>query len=136
MVLTMPRRFDGTSESVPELAKKIIAAEMPGVLAWAVEGARRLLEQGDYTTPRSSIEAVQDWKNSCDPFGQWLDERIAPTRHSHEKAKSSVLFQDWKAWSESELDPKSQRGFALEMKKRSHKSKRTKSGVFFDLKIR
>lgn len=136
MVLTMQRRFDRTSENIPELAKKIIAEELPGILAWAVAGAQSLLEQGHYTIPQSSIDAVQEWKNSCDPFGQWLNERVAPTRYSHEKAKSSVLFQDWKTWSEGELDPKSQRGFAVEMKKRSHKSKRTKSGVFFDLKIR
>ena len=60
VVLTMPKRFDGTQQMIPELAKKIIAAEMPGVLAWAVEGAQRLLTQDAYTIPASSLEAVQD----------------------------------------------------------------------------
>lgn len=136
VVLTMPKRFDGTAQTIPELAKKIIAAEMPGVLSWVVAGARRLLEQDAYTVPQSSIEAAQDWKDSCDPFGQWLSERTTPTKRSYERTKSSTLFQDWKDWSGGELQPKSNRGFSLEMKKRSHNPKRSKAGAFFDLKTR
>lgn len=136
VVLTMPKRFDGTQQMIPELAKKIIAAEMPGVLAWAVEGACRLLAQNSYTIPASSLEAVQDWKDSCDPFGQWINERTAPAQHSHERTKSSTLFQDWQSWSGGELNPRSNRGFSLEMKKRSHKPTRSKTGVFFDRKTK
>ena len=136
VVLTMPKRFDGTQQMIPELAKKIIAVEMPGVLAWAVAGAQRLLTQDTYTVPESSIEAVQDWKDSCDPLGQWINERTTPAQHSHERTKSSTLFQDWKNWSGGELQPKSNRGFSLEMKKRSHNATRRTAGVSFDLKIK
>lgn len=136
MVLTMPRRFDGTSEHIPELAQKIIATEMQGVLAWAVEGARRLISQGNYTTPQSSIEAVQDWKDSCDPFGQWLSERTTPTQHSHERTKSSTLFRDWQSWSGGELQPKSVCGFSLVLKKRNGKPHRSNGASLFSLKLK
>lgn len=136
VVLTMPKRFDGTAEMIPELAKRIMAVEMPGVLAWAVEGARRLLKQDGYTIPQSSLEAVRDWKDSCDPLGQWLDERTAPAKHSHERTKSSTLFQDWKTWSGGELDPKSNRGFSVALSKRCGKPHKLKTGNVFSLRLK
>jgi len=136
VVLTMPKRFDGTLQMIPELAKKIIAAEMPGVLAWAVAGAQRLLEQDAYTIPASSLEAVQDWKDSCDPLGQWLAERTAPAQHSHERTKSGVLFQNWKSWSNGEINPKSQRAFSFALKKRFGKPQRSNGASLFDLKFK
>ena len=136
VVLTMSKRFDGTHEMIPELAKKIIASEMPGVLAWAVEGAQRLLAQDAYTIPASSLEAMQDWKDSCDPFGQWIDERTARAQHSHERTKSSTLFQDWQSWSGGELDPKSNRGFSMALSKRCGKPQKLKAGNVFNLRLK
>ena len=132
----MPKRFDGTAQMVPELAKKIIASEMPGVLAWAVEGARRLLTQNAYTIPVSSLEAVQDWKDSCDPVGQWINERTAPAQYSHERTKSSDLFHDWGSWSGREVEPKSNRRFSVELSKRCGKPQKLRGGRFFSLKLK
>ena len=136
MILPMTKRFDGTSEDIPELGQKIIASEMQGVLAWAVEGARRLLEQDRYTIPVSSLDAVQDWRDSCDPLGQWLNERTTAAKNKHERTRTNALFQDWQTWSQGEFQPKSARGFSLKLKKRFGRPHRSNGGSLFPLMLK
>ena len=54
----------------PELDQKL-AAELPGVLNWALEGLQRLLKQGGFTADRTPAETQRTWErwgNSVDRF--------------------------------------------------------------------
>ena len=136
LVLTMDKRFDGTAQEIPELARQIIAEEMTGVLAWAVEGARRLLQQGSYTIPESSRRAVEEWRGLSDPLGAWLKNRTTKTNQTHEMALGKNLFADWLHWSGGEEDLSTQTAFSKALKKRLRNSKRFTNGVRYPVKLR
>ena len=101
LVLTMTRRFDGTPEEIRELAKKIIARELEGVLAWAAQGARRLLTNNAYTIPNSSKLAVALWRKESDPVATWIDQHTKPVTDPNDGTFTKELFRDYSAWCET-----------------------------------
>lgn len=101
LVLTMNRRFDGTPEEIHELAKRIIAQELDGVLAWAAEGARRLIAQNGYTRVASCEAAVAVWRRDSDPVALWVDQRTTPPTEDDEGMLATELFRDYRSWSEA-----------------------------------
>lgn len=55
-------------------ARRIVAEELPGVLNWALEGARRLI-RNDAFTHCCVCESAKGWhRHDSDPFLQFLDE--------------------------------------------------------------
>ena len=54
--------------------KTRLIQEVPGVTNWALEGLRRLLEQGDFTRPELSIEHINTCKAMASPLKTMLDE--------------------------------------------------------------
>jgi len=67
------RAFEGDPSRVLDLAAQIIAEEIPGVVAWLVEGAARLLRQGRYTVPSSHFVEEAKWKLTADTVRAFLD---------------------------------------------------------------
>jgi P4 family phage/plasmid primase-like protien len=58
----------------PELGEAFIA-EMPGILFWAVTGARRLVgNQGRFTEPPSSVSLVEEYRKEENPLSAVLEE--------------------------------------------------------------
>jgi putative DNA primase/helicase len=55
---------------------KIIATEMPAVLAWALEGARSLMNGGQFLVPDSVKQAVRDYKKEMFPEIGFLEEHF------------------------------------------------------------
>lgn len=60
-----------------------------GCLAWQREGLR---------PPQSVLDATDEYFESEDALGRWLDERCV--RVANAKALTSELFADWKLWAE------------------------------------
>jgi putative DNA primase/helicase len=60
-----------------------------GCLAWQREGLR---------PPQSVLDATDEYFESEDALGRWLDERCVRTANA--KALTSELFADWKQWAE------------------------------------
>jgi putative DNA primase/helicase len=48
--------------------------EAPGILAWAVEGARHWFEEG-LPRPKEIVDAAEAWREECDNIGQFIVER-------------------------------------------------------------
>jgi P4 family phage/plasmid primase-like protien len=48
--------------------------ELPGIAAWAIEGACRLQAQGRYTSPASSRDAKREWQHDSDQVRQFVEE--------------------------------------------------------------
>jgi putative DNA primase/helicase len=101
LVLTMNRRFDGTPEEIHKLARRIIDQELEGVLAWAAQGARRLMTQGGYTRVASCEAAVAVWRRESDPVALWMDGRTTPATEDDGGMLATELFRDYRSWSEA-----------------------------------
>lgn len=74
-IIQFNRTFpDGVA--VSGLAESILAEELPGLVAWAIEGALARLTRG--WTKRSD-DAVAEWRREENPVATWMDERCATT---------------------------------------------------------
>jgi phage/plasmid-associated DNA primase len=51
--------------------------ELPGIFNWAVEGLRRLRQNGRFTEPRLSREALETYKRESNPARTFLTEYCA-----------------------------------------------------------
>lgn len=57
-----------------ELPEKL-RAEMPGILNWAIEGARRLVERrGAWPAPAESVAFLENYRQEQNPVFAWLEE--------------------------------------------------------------
>ena len=56
------------------LARRLIQSELPGILNWAIEGARRLVVQDRFTQCGECERAGSVHRYDSDPFRQFLDE--------------------------------------------------------------
>lgn len=57
-----------------ELAKKIIATELPGIFNWVLDGLRRLLVQKHFTASQVVKDQIELYKKESDSVAMFLDE--------------------------------------------------------------
>jgi phage/plasmid-associated DNA primase len=106
----MPIVFNRTipeAERIPNIGQRIVAEELGLVLAWAVQGAARLLERGHFPDLASSREALQEWAQGADPVLGWLEDRVIPVAlavvgEELPKVRSRDAYDDFKCWTISE----------------------------------
>ncbi len=63
-----------SEEQDPELGNKIIESELPGVLNWIIEGARRVIENKKYSDSPLLEEALKKYQSKIDVVGQFIDD--------------------------------------------------------------
>ncbi|KRD17374.1 phage/plasmid primase, P4 family [Streptomyces sp. Root264] len=75
-----------------------LAAEMPGILNWALDGLARLQRTGRITEPASSREAVTTLQDTASPTSAFVRERCAtgPTC----SVPVDTLWNVWREWAE------------------------------------
>jgi phage/plasmid-associated DNA primase len=67
------------------------------VIAWAFEGASRLVRRGRYALPRSHHTHLDAWRGHADPVAAWMDrccERTGSTAQS-------LLYSNYAAWAQA-----------------------------------
>jgi putative DNA primase/helicase len=73
-----------------------LKAEVPGIAVWALEGLRRLRENGAFTQSRSMKDALKEWGLGCSPLisfvSECCEEREDATVGKH------AIFDAWIAW--------------------------------------
>lgn len=110
-IIDFPACFLGREDT--GLADRIVAAELPGILAWAIEGAALLIKQGRYTVPDSAVEAEAIWRRNSDSVSMWLNERTERTGWT----TASSAHVSYKIWCERALlKPVSTKEFSYRMK--------------------
>jgi putative DNA primase/helicase len=72
IILTFNRKFTDDNRD-PKLIAKLLA-ELPGILAWAVNGLKNLRERGYFVIPTSSIDALVQYRKDSDPERMFFDE--------------------------------------------------------------
>ncbi len=72
--------------------------ERDGIFAWALEGCAEWLKSG-LCPPHSVREATDEYFESEDSLGRWIDERCV--RATNARSLTNELFADWKQWAET-----------------------------------
>jgi putative DNA primase/helicase len=96
--LLMP--FDvtiGEREQDVQLAQKIIARELPGVLNWILAGLRRLLQQGKFSTSEKITEALAEFRKESDSVAMFLDDDVYKVSTSSTAAFKSI-YQEYRTY--------------------------------------
>lgn len=93
LVLKFTRSFLGREDL--ELGQRL-QPETSAIAAWSVDGLRRLIANGQFTMPQSSIEESLALKESSSPLVQFADDRleIGPDYKVH----GETLWNSFKQW--------------------------------------
>ncbi len=113
---------DRRDTGLPEKLKK----EASGILNWLIEGC--LQWQRDKLQPPQAVSsATQEYRNSMDVLGDFLEEQCVVIEGV--KAKASTLYAKYKAWCEENGErAENQRNFGLRMSERGFKRIRASDG--------
>jgi len=91
-------------EQIANIGERVLAEESDLLLAWAVEGAARLIRQGHFTQPKSSEAALEKWTRDTDPVRGWIALRVEPGDYNdgseYDGYTRPVLYQLFKEWAE------------------------------------
>jgi putative DNA primase/helicase len=113
-----------------EKLKEKLRPEWPGILQWAINGCMAWQREG-LNPPEAVRNATQEYFATEDALRTWMDERciVSPQAGS---AKTSMLYQDFKAWAERTGEPSgSQKRFSQQLRDHGFKTY-VSNGVRFE----
>ncbi len=120
--------FDVTipeAEKDKHLAAKL-AAELPGILRWCVEGCLAWQAEG-LGHPKAVADATRSYRESEDLVGRFIEDVCA--RGAHATARAGDLYRRFGAWCEGEGErTPSQKAFGNELTRRGFEQSREKDG--------
>lgn len=70
--------------------------EVSAIAAWAVEGLRRLMQNGQFTMPESSLEESHALVDVSSPLLQFAEDRL--TIDPEEKCHGDILWESYRQW--------------------------------------
>lgn len=98
LVLTFNRVIP-ESERIEGIGRRIGAEEADLLLAWAVAGATRLLQQRNFTLPPSSQQALNDWIFGADPVLAWLAEQVEALPFDTQlRIRTNQAYEQFRQW--------------------------------------
>jgi len=90
------------------------SGELPGILMWAIDGLRRLKENGSFTVSEKCEKAVEDYRLEGNPVREFLAENVVID--ADEKVSCALLYDHYRKWCEADgYRPLSNRGFGKEV---------------------
>lgn len=93
--------FDRTvpaDEQVRDIGRRITEEEAEVLLAFAVEGAERVIQRGTFDSPPACDAALRDWLHGSDPVIAFLaDEKVEDLTNT-ELLKTSILYNEFLGW--------------------------------------
>jgi putative DNA primase/helicase len=105
-----------------------LKAELPGIVAWAVEGCLAWQREG-LGMPGIVASATAEYFAEQNLVAQWLAERCEKLATG--RAASSALFRDWEAWAKARGEvPGTLKAFSATLQ-RHYANQRTKTGMEF-----
>ena len=78
----------------PNLAKVITENELPGIMNWIIDGARRLRRQGRFTSTHKSVQMAEDYRKDSDSIFQFVEENNNKTG----KERLSIVYGEFRQW--------------------------------------
>jgi putative DNA primase/helicase len=116
--------------------RRDLLEELPGILAWIIEGAKSYLENGLPRVP-TITEATQLLRESCDDLGHWLETCVE--QGPQFRMQSSTFYQSFLAWSASEgsADVIAQRTFSGRLREKGFEAIKSHGVMtYFGLRLR
>lgn len=103
LVVVQFNRTIPADEVIPDILDRIKCEELGLLLGFAVAGAKRLKENGGYTIPASSVEALREWMR-IDPINEWFEMRVEKLEEQPYGGwlKTVDLYNDFKKWAGGE----------------------------------
>ncbi|MES2025270.1 MAG: phage/plasmid primase, P4 family [Pseudomonadota bacterium] len=95
MVLTFNHQIP-ENERNPNLLQSLLP-EIPGIIAWALQGLFELRTQDHFSIPESSLQAVQLYREEISPVRIFADQCLAPST-DRSGVVPSDLFMAFKNW--------------------------------------
>ncbi len=80
------------------LAEKIKSFEMSGVLKWALEGIRSLEQMTRFIEPKSSIQALKQYKRDVNPLVIFLEDNFEQSNCDLDKIQTRQLRSWYEQW--------------------------------------
>jgi putative DNA primase/helicase len=77
--------------------KAKLREETAGIVVWALDGLRRLREQGRFTMPESAKESLREWRTTTSPMAGFLEECCDEV--PEEEVTKEELYEAWTKWS-------------------------------------
>lgn len=78
--------------------KAVLESELPGILNWAIEGAKLYRKEG-LSSPKIMREQLAQFRDRSDYLGQWYSENCRPIREGERVDISLCSLQAmWKSW--------------------------------------
>ena len=104
-----------------------LGREMPGILAWMIEGWKLYLKDG-LKPPQAVVDAVEEYRDESDTFGKFLRECTETDQFG--EASSKALYEAYCNWSRDmgEKMPLTRHRFGAALRERGFTSKHTRDG--------
>jgi putative DNA primase/helicase len=97
LTLRLTRSFYGHEDR--QLTEKL-AAELPGILLWALQGWMRLHERGYFVQPQSVDDAVRELEDLASPVGAFV--RDCCVVGSGQRVWIDDLYRAWQQWCQND----------------------------------
>lgn len=81
-----------------DLAARIIASEMPGIAHWALQGARRLLRNGRFSSSAVHNRLMAKWRRSTSSVEEFIHEECDPSGDTSTYVKRSEFYVRYRTW--------------------------------------
>jgi putative DNA primase/helicase len=112
-------------EKDPDLPRKL-AAELPAIFAWAIDGAKIWYQDG-LSAPEVVRQATQEYRDEMDTLGMFFGSRCVMGSDVHSGA--AALYRHYVAWSDLAGErPLSQKKFSMLLEERGIHKRRTNKG--------
>lgn len=139
LILPLTRKLRGAATERPNAAAHVIASCLPGIVAWAVEGAARLVSARRYTIPASSVGMLTSWRQDCDNVSIFASDRCRPANLAvalgpGNGTRAAALYAIYRDWSSSSgFRPVSIKTFANRLENLGVEKSRRADGEYYGL---
>jgi putative DNA primase/helicase len=134
MILVFNQSFPvGHPKRDVNLVEKLLP-EMPGIAAWAAEGAARLLAVGSYSVPESQNAAQAQWRRESDAVQSFLAECCEMDPGG--SCNATLLYETFRAWGrENGHRQMTQTSFGRRLRRLRIGKEHTRLGDIYHLRI-
>ncbi len=109
--------------------KDTLAAELEGILSWAVQGCLLWQEHG-LAFPQSVTAATTEYRRESDPVGGFIDERCVVGEYAQARARG--LYVQYKQWADgSGEDKMTATAFGLRLVERGFRKTKDRTGLVY-----
>ena len=89
-------------EQIDNIAKRIIESELDLLFHWAVDGAKRLIQRGDYPDLPCIAETLDDWTRQADPVLDWIRECCHVGPQYSDFVANEKIVSEFRTWAFNE----------------------------------